>query len=157
MKVKETQLIATATSPAAAGTVIGPVLTGLALSGGESYVIDAILTGATGGLLNVYLQRKVTANLWQDWISFTQVAAAAAAVTLTAVVTGQGNATMLALGGGTDSAASPLLVAGTVNNVTPGGDVRVVFVAAALTTAGASQQIIITPYTQSVGRLGVQF
>ncbi len=147
MKSKETPQTIIVTSPAAAGTVIHTVLfKGAMLTNAEGLVIDAVLAGGTGGVLDIYLQRKTGTDAWLDWVHFPQLAIAASKK-YTATVTGNGTS-LVEVGGGTDAAPGVALAANTVVDVTPGGDVRIVFVAGASTAAGASQKITITPYTE---------
>jgi len=136
----------TGTSPASAITALGSVARGL--DAYDDFTIDARLTGATGGTLDVYLQRKVADDVWVDWLHFAQVSAAAAAASFstctsgrTALSTGQ----VLAVAQGTDSSAgTPALTAGAFVGGHPGQAVRVVFVAGASTSAGAAQTVRIT-------------
>lgn len=147
MRTKEATQTVTATSPAAAGTSAAPTaFTGGALVTADALVIDATLTGATGGTLDVYLQRKIAADTWRDWVHFPQVAAGASKA-FSLVVRGNGT-TIADVGGGSDASPTPSMAANAFANVIPGGDVRVVFVAGAGTSAGASQTIAITPYTE---------
>lgn len=148
MKTKETAQTITATSPAAASTVVHTDLfKGSMLARAEGLVIDAKLTQATGGTLDVYLQRKLATNDWVDWVHFPQLAAGSSVKRYTCTITGNG-APLVEVGGGTDAAPGVALAANTAVDVTPGDDVRIVFVAGASTSAGAAQTIRITPYTE---------
>lgn len=148
MKTKEVSQTITATSPAAAGTVVHTeVFKGSMLARAEGLVIDAKLTQATGGTLDVYLQRKLTTNEWVDWVHFPQLAAGTAVKRYTCTITGNG-ASIVEVGGGSDASPGVALAANTAVDVTPGDDVRIVFVAGASTSAGAAQTIKITPYTE---------
>jgi hypothetical protein len=132
------------TSPVAAGTVAGAYAAGLAKFSGLR--VEALLVGATGGTLDVYLQRKVGPDLWVDWCHFPQLAAGASAVaysfavdnatpasgTLTAVTTR-----------GSDATPSPGMAAG-LDLVHPGDMVRVVYVGGASTSAGAAAKVRVT-------------
>jgi len=151
MKTKELPLVATYTSPAAAGTVVGPSLSGLGLSRADILMVDAVLTGATGGTVDVYLQRATGVNDWTDWAHFPQVAVAAAATRITFAIDGAGTISMQPIGGGTDAAPGVALAVNSYTNVMPGGNLRVVTVAGAGTSAGASQKITVTPYTERFG------
>jgi hypothetical protein len=116
------------------------------LTKAEGIVIDATLTGGTGGTLDVYLQRKIASDTWRDWVHFPQLAAAASKkYTLTIIGNGAG---IVEVGGGSDASPGVALAANTAVDVTPGGDVRLVFVSGAGTSAGAAQTIIFTPYTE---------
>lgn len=147
MRTKETAQTVTATSPATATTEIAATLfKGDMLRRADKLVIDATLLGGTDGTLDVYLQRKIAADTWRDWVHFPQVAAATAKK-YTVTVTGEG-ASIVETGGGSDASPGVALAANTVVNVMPGDDVRVVFVAGASTTLGASNSITITPYSE---------
>lgn len=137
--------IITGTSPATATTSIASAAPGLVtdLDEFEWFTWTAVLTGATGGALDVYLQRRLTGNVWADWIHFTQIAAAAAAVTYTGD-SNCANTYMAATGVSTDSAATPALVANTVACAHPGERVRLVMVSGAGTSAGAAQTIYLS-------------
>lgn len=132
------------TSPSAASTVAGALASGLCKC--TELLVEAQLVGATGGTLDVWLQRKVGPNLWVDWVHFAQLAAGASALHYTFVVkntaTAAGALTAVTTTG-TD--ASPAVGAGTglITNNHPGDAVRVVFVAGASTSAGAAQKISI--------------
>jgi hypothetical protein len=112
----------------------------------DRLVVDATLLGGTGGTLDVYLQRKIAADTWRDWIHFPQVAAATAKK-YTVTITGDGTS-IVETGGGSDAAPGVALAANTAVNVIPGGDVRVVFVSGGGVSVGASNSITITPYVE---------
>lgn len=109
-------------------------------------VVDASFLGVTGGTLDVYLQRKITTNAWQDWIHFPQVTAGTSK-RFSLVVNGEGGA-IADVGGGSDASPGVALAANTNTNCLPGDDVRIVFVAGASTSAGAACTVTITPYTE---------
>lgn len=138
----------TGTSPASASTALGGVAPGLDRFDG--FNIDADLVGATGGTLDVYLQRQVADNVWRDWLHFPQLTAGGAAVRYS-VSTAPGVAnTIVAVGTGTDSAATPVLAANTFVGGHPGTKVRVVLVAGASTSAGAVYTIHIKGWIRRV-------
>lgn len=144
MKVKTNLSQVLATSPAAAGTAaVTPPIRNLSIY--DEVVVDAILLGATGGVLDVYLQRKVDTDLWADVAHFPQLAAGATAKQYTVSLKND-QGTIAAVGGGTDAAPAPALAANTVVQVLPGGDLRIVFVAGASTSAGAAQKFYFTGY-----------
>jgi hypothetical protein len=62
-------------------------------------------------------------------------------------ITGTGS-TIVETGGGNDATPGVALAANAAVNVMPGDEVRVVFVAGASTSAGASNSVTITPYTE---------
>ncbi len=125
------------TSPAEASTVVSSVLTLVGLDRFESIAVIGILTQATGGVLDVYLQMFDGVD-WIDYIHFPQLAAGSTTLIkwYTATRTLR-NATAIATGRNT----TPALAA----DINLGGDFgnrfRVVFVAGASTSAGASQII----------------
>lgn len=131
----------TGTSPASASTaVVGDALSGLGKYRG--FRIQASLVGATGGVLDVYLQRKIGPNLWADWCHFAQLAAGGAAVlySMTCALTDATTITTTT-SGGTDATPSLSLAAATFNGGHPGDTVRMVCVAGASTSAGAALAI----------------
>lgn len=136
----------TGTSPASASTaIVGDVQQ--TLLDYDQFTIDAALVGATGGVLDVYLQRQVTANVWADWLHFPQLTAGAAAVNYTAVA--GYDKVIVAVGNGTDaSAGTPALAANTFVGGHPGQAVRCVAVAGVSTSAGAAITIRITAWRE---------
>lgn len=134
------------TSPAAASTVAGASAS--SLSRCPELIVEAHLVGATGGTLDVWLQRKVGPNLWVDWVHFLQLAAAASAIHYSFVVK---NVSATATGAltavttvGTDTAPAVGAGVGLITNTHPGDAVRVVYVAGASTSAGAAIKLTIT-------------
>jgi hypothetical protein len=135
-------------SAAAAGTTVLGTIVGL--SKYDAFVIDALLIGATGGTLDLYLQRLVdpTNNVWLDWARYTQLASGAAAITYTlgfepdSLVAA---VTHVAQWGAVPS-GSPVIAAGSVVACHPGDQLRVVGVAGAGTSAGASLGFYVTGY-----------
>jgi hypothetical protein len=91
----------------------------------------------------VYLQRWVAkagaAGEWWDWVRFTQLAAAAAAVRYS-FDSRMAATTVTTVGAGT----SVVLAAGTMACSHPGTKVRLFFNAGASTSAGAAQTVILT-------------
>lgn len=138
----EVMIDLTATSPSAASTAAGSAAVPLGLSRFDAIAVEVTLTGATGGTLDVYLQvshdynpSAPTAATWWDYMHFTQLAAAAAAVSYR--VDPALTNTVSTVGKG----AVPALSAGTCAGGYWGDAVRVLFVAGAGTSAGASQTI----------------
>jgi hypothetical protein len=128
----------TETSPAVASTAVSAgTITGLARY--DWITVEADLQGATGGTLDVYVQRKLATNLWRDWIHFTQLAAGGAAVKYSAQP--QPDTAIIVVGGGTDAAPGVALAANTSVGGHPGDTLRLVFVAGAGTSAGAAQTV----------------
>lgn len=134
------------TSPAAASTVVGSVIAGL-----EFYPflrIDADLIGATGGTLDIYLQRLIKPNAWADWLHFTQLAAGATAVRYSALIAHGLSTTITTANRGSDATPGVTLAAGTLVGGHPGSAIRAVYVAGASTSAGALVGIDITAWGQ---------
>lgn len=133
------------TTPAAASTVVGSVISGLAKFKGLR--IEAQVVGATGGALDIYLQRKIGPNLWADWVHFAQLAAGASAL-LYSLAAEHVNATAGALtavtSGGTDASPVLSLAANNFNAGHPGDYLRAVYVAGASTSAGAAIKFYVT-------------
>lgn len=135
-------LVMSGTSPAAAGQA----LIGKAVGGLENFAnitVHVELAGATGGTLDVYLQRKINTGEWQDWIHFPQLASGAAAIKYAAA--DQKSATAPVAVGECDDAGAgtPVLAANTVAPGHPGSAVRILSVAGVGTSAGAAIKVSI--------------
>lgn len=132
----------TDTSPATAITATGDVIGGL--KNYDWFTVDAALVGATGGTLDVYLQRLVGAT-WVDWLHFPQLLAAASAIrhVIDSKTQEEGPVTV---GSGT----TPALDAGGFSCAHPGDQVRALYVAGVGTSVGAAVSITITGF-QSAG------
>jgi len=128
-------------SAAAAGNAT--VASAAGLQDYDWITLTATLQGATGGTLDVYVQRFNGVG-WEDWIHFAQQAAAAAANTV-AVQPLVGSA-ITAVGTGTTHA----LAASTCVGGHPGNQIRVREVTGAGTSAGAAQTIIVTGWRRRV-------
>ena len=106
----------------------------------------AALVGATGGALDVYLQRAIGepgSETWVDWLHFTQLTAGATAIKYFASCgPGAQVNTLVTVGYGT----SPVLAAGTFTGGHPGDAVRALYVAGASTSVGAAVAINITAW-----------
>jgi len=126
------------TSPATASTAAGSIVSGLQHF--QTVTIDAALVGATGGTLDVYLQRRVGAD-WVDWVHFTQLSAGAAAVRYV-MDTDKTPDTGAAVTVGANT--TPLLAAGEMAGSRPGDTIRALYVAGASTSAGAAVSIKLT-------------
>lgn len=129
-------------SPTAASTAAGVALLDH-LDEFESIIILATLTGATGGTLDVYLQVRTKdpdsqADEWVDYAHFAQIAAGAAAITRLWSVTRLAQVTTIATVG---KNTSPALAVNTILGGEFGSEMRVLFVAGAGTSAGATQTI----------------
>lgn len=145
------------TSPSSASqTTIGDYCKGLLAY--DWFTIDALLVGATGGTLDVYLQRQVamdsevSGGVWVDWLHFTQLASGASAVRYS--VQSGANNTINTVASATDSSAgTPALSAGSFVGGHPGDKVRAVYVSGSGTSAGAAVKIYITGWRAN-GRAG---
>jgi hypothetical protein len=131
------ELSLTAKSPDAAGTSASTeTLAGLGRF--ERITIDADLQGATGGALDVLIQR-FCGGQWRDWLRFAQVAAGAAkhytyVLSESEAITEVGVST------------SPVIVAGAKVGGLPGDKIRFLFIAGSGTSAGANQTVIVTGF-----------
>ena len=105
----------------------------------QALIIEAVLVGATGGTLDVYMQNSPDQGVtWYDYAHFPQLAAGAAAVAYVATVaTGAQNLTLATIGSG----LTPALAAGTVTGGAWGDRFRVLMVAGSGTTAGAAVSV----------------
>lgn len=134
-----TRHIITGTSPSSASTAIigSPVGN---LDDYSSLMVVAVIQGATGGTLDLYLQTSVDGSNWYDYAHFAQLSAAAAQITRAFTVSRHGQQTTItAIGSGT----SPALAAGTVIGGEFGTRMRLLAVAGAGTSAGATQTVYI--------------
>jgi prepilin-type processing-associated H-X9-DG protein len=125
------------TSPATAITATGDIIEGLELY--DWFTIDAALVGATGGTLDIYLQRLV-GSTWVDWFHFTQLTAGAAAVRYTIDSKSSKSDGLCTVGSGT----APAITATLFSCAHPGNTIRALYVAGASTTVGAAVSITIT-------------
>lgn len=124
------------TSPSSASTAVGGSVG--KLNKYDSIQVVATLTGATGGVLDVYLQTSADGSVWTDYAHFAQLSAGAVAVIKSFTVSRGGQfTTITTVGQGT----TPALAANTVLGGEFGDQMRVVFVAGASTSAGAAQTI----------------
>lgn len=127
----------TGTSPAAASTALSQTVGGLA--GYDLVTVFAKVQGATGGTLDVYLQGSFDDGVtWYEVAHLPQLAAAAAQRTYK--LTFSLSSAITAVGEGTSgSAGTAVVAANTIVAGHPGDLLRVVYVAGASTSAGATQ------------------
>jgi len=128
----------TGTTPAAAGSAAGAT----AISGlldAETLTVIATLVGATGGVLDVYLQTSYDGGTtWVDFAHFPQLAAGAgSSVRVWHVVRKLQQTTLTTVGSG----SSPAIAANTIVGGTWGDRIRAFYVAGASTSAGAAVNI----------------
>lgn len=142
MRLKTVVLTADANESAVAGTVIGAPVGGVQWA--SDVVIDAELTGNTGGTLDVYIQREVVSGVWRDWVHFAQMSAGAAVSRVTVPCALVSESTITTVGVGTASAATPALAAEDVACPLPLGRIRLVLVSGADTSASFAQTIYVT-------------
>jgi hypothetical protein len=132
------------TSPSSPATVASsqPVVGSLSTAGVAAQLdlwnglfVEAVLQGATGGTLDVYIQNSPDEGAtWYDYAHFAQVAAAASSSSsVFSVSSGAQNLTLVTVG----KNLSPALPAGTVVGGPWGDRFRLVMVAGTGTTAGA--------------------
>lgn len=136
----------TGTSPAAAGTALVTSPTTLVdLADFDSFTIDATVTGATGGNLDIVLQRQVAAGVWVEWVRLTTITAGAAVAYQTISPDPAGKNTATAVGVYNDAGTGTMtLASGTSTGGHPGHTIRMVFVAGTSTSAGAAQTVRVT-------------
>lgn len=129
----------TFTSPATASTAVGGAA--VKVNYFEHVRIVAVLEGATGGTLDVYLQSTWdNGATWWDIVHFPQLADGAAQTTRTITLSrASTNTTLTAIGSGT----SPALAAGAYLNGDFGEAIRAVAVAGSGTSEGKAQTIYI--------------
>ena len=149
---RDAPLVLTGTSPAAAGNSVLATMRGLARY--SAIRIDASLLGATGGTLDLYLQRRVqlgsgVSSVWVDWLHFAQLAAGAAAVHYSSYAgDNDPNPNVTVVGQMNDDLSSGAfaLATGTFIGGLPGDAVRLCAVAGGSTSAGAVQTVYLTGY-----------
>ena len=149
MTAKATTFKLTGTTPNAPGTALVQQYVG-GFSEFDSFTILGDLVGATGGTLDLYLQRRVVADgsVWADWLHFTQLAGGAAATRLH-YSSQQNPAAAAGVAVGIMNDALTGAVALAANTITPGhpGDaLRLVAVAGAGTSAGALVSVYVVAY-----------
>ena len=129
------------TSPAAASTAASTTITGLEAF--KSLTFYCVLTGATGGTLDIYIQWSPDlGTTWVDYAHFAQLADGAAAIKRFFSVSRYGQqTTVTAVGSGTTASPGVALAANTVLGGDFGDRLRVVYVAGGGTSAGAAQII----------------
>jgi hypothetical protein len=130
-------------TPASATTAIVGDVRGLDKY--DWFQISAKLVGGTGGTLDVYLQRWIESDLWEDWIHFPQVAATA---TKYFAATATGVTDPVEVGRGSDASPGVSLAAGKSIGGHPGRRVRAVAVAGAGTTVAGSVRVDIKAFEQ---------
>ncbi len=137
----KTQVI-TLTSPASAITVVhGVRFAGLAAW--DAFTLDCLIQGGTGGVLDMYLQRKLAANSWADWLHITQQGDGAAQNHIT-YDSSEISASPTTVGFGTGATPAVALAAGKFTCLHPGSEARIILVGGASTTAGAAQTFTLT-------------
>lgn len=132
------------TTPSSASTAVSTTnFTNMAKF--EYVDIIADLVGATGGTLDVYLQKQIDQAgtvKWVDWIHFAQLASAASAIRYSISTSSNTvSATPVAVGVGTTASPGVALAAATFAGGLPTNTVRIVAVAGASTSAGAAIKI----------------
>jgi len=135
------------TSPGAPGTAAGLAIAGL--DDFESVVVIASLLGATGGVLDVYLQAFDGTN-WFDVAHYTQLAAGAT-LRRYSVLLGRGAAAAAPVQVGLD--LEGVLAANTVVPGTLTDRLRLLFVAGASTTVGAAQVLTVVGTEERLAEL----
>lgn len=128
-----------ATSPAAAGYAVSTAQTGFQKF--QNLRIDATLTGATGGTLDVVVETSPDGTNWYEMVHFAQKAAASAA---TQHVCGlnRANGTITAIG--KNLTTTTVLAAGSIADCQWFDRLRVRMIAGTSTLAGAAQSITVS-------------
>ena len=147
MSLRTQTFLLTGTSKTSAGTTI--LQTAGGFSKWDFLVVDALLVGATGGTLDLYLQKKITYStddVWLDWVHFAQLTDGAAAVRYTCASVE--NSTSIVTTGSTVLAGTgtPALAAGAMTPGHPGDSLRLMGVAGSGTSAGAVIKVYITGF-----------
>ena len=124
------------TSPAAASTVVTVGVNGL--SRVSALTIFAKVLGATGGLLDIYIQDSPDGLIWYDFWHIPQIAIAAAAKRWAYCPAPNDCITEI---GNVDAGTTPLLANGAVRGGKWHDRMRVTYVAGTSTSAGAVQDI----------------
>jgi hypothetical protein len=135
-----TNLIADAVPATASTTTVGTTTVGIPTNALAVSVI-ATLPSLTGGTLDYYIQTKIDANTWVDWMHFTQVAGGASTVVKVAHVTKHTSTAEATAGTGTDTTATPALAAGTNTGGAWGSSFRAVYVSGSGTSVGVTPKI----------------
>jgi hypothetical protein len=143
-------LVLSGTSPAAPGKAELARIRGLARY--EALRIDALIQGATGGVLDLYLQRRImngATPIWLDWLHFTQLSAGGAAIVYSTWAGDNApNVSLVTVGQMSDdlSTGAFALAANTFIGGLPGDELRLVANAGASTSAGAVQSVYLTGF-----------
>lgn len=136
------------TSPSAAGVAFGTLIA-KGLDAFSWVTLEMVLTGATGGTLNVGIWTSDdSGTTWDEWHRSADISAAAAAVVKVASCT-PGDGTPVTIGRWTSSTIVPALTKGTTRPGLFGTWAKVVFEAGASTSAGAAQKIFLKGYRPS--------
>lgn len=131
-------------SPASASSALitGAILPGLGRY--DDFLIDAIIIGGTGGTVDLYIQRRVLANVWVEWAHFPQVAAAA--TKYYSIPTQQPTPAITNVGKFDDAGTgTAVIAANTFVGGHPGDAIRLYVTAGASTSAAATQTVYVTP------------
>lgn len=146
MAQREVFTITATCSATQSTTTLGGTVAGLLRF--DWFTLDANLAGATGGTLDVYLQREIASDLWADWCHFPQLTNGQAATQYCAQ--SGSDKTIHVVEQGTDaSAGTPALAANTFLGGHPGNRVRMVMVTGSGVTGAASQTVKITGWQNS--------
>jgi hypothetical protein len=150
-------LVITGTTPnaPAGGTVIGSPAV-FQVEAPEALDVNADLVGATGGVLNLYLQTSPDkGTTWYDYAAFAQLAngALATSVRFGLSRTSPSSGGLVVVGKGLVAAVGNALTAGTIIGGPFGDRMRLVAIAGAGTSAGA----VITVRLTCSGAIGVSY
>lgn len=151
MLVPRTTVHWTDTSPATATTALSAVaLPGVDLCKADYIVVTAVVRGSAAGTTELVIQYQVATDVWVDWVHTQAAALGTKAINqfefdFASIWSG------MSVDGGTD--ASPIITSvggasGTMTNVIPTANFRVLMKTGVGTTAGAVQHIYLTPYSK---------
>ena len=129
----------------------GQALVGSALAGLDKYdyfMVDALLVGATGGTLDLYVQRKLDTDVWLDWIHFPQLAGGASAIYYSASCQPGNGLTVVGKTADNGTTGAPALAANTIVGGHPGDQIRLVCVAGGGTSVGAAVTVYVSAFNQ---------
>jgi hypothetical protein len=153
------EFVFTETSPAAPGSAASSgsvqnaasyLVAGVAgpLDDLSSLTIVATLQGATGGVLDVYLEFSADGNMWIPVVHFVQLAAAGALSVQTVTLSPYTPSVITTVGSNT----TPALAAGAVAPGGWGSRMRMLMVAGSGTSAGAVQTVFLMGQRPEMGR-----
>lgn len=137
----------TGSSSASASTSTIVATLGASLILYDRFIIDATFAGATGGTCDWYLQRKITDNVWADWLHWPQIVAAT--TKRYSAQSGSGIAIAEVTHGTDASHGTPALAANTFVGGIPGQTVRLVAVTGTGVSVASTATVYLTCWIES--------